>query len=75
MRKDEFVELHGDEVWERCVKPKQNRPDVVVSTNANILVHADINKVLVLLGQDPELGLLGAEPDVRTCVERHLRVG
>ncbi len=73
MRQDEFIELHGEEAWEKLVKPVQDSalstPDQ--SRNANILGHAEIMGVLRLLGLNAVSGLkearrrIGTEPQAR----------
>lgn len=52
MTRDEFVELHGEEAWEKLVKPVQDNPrsGVEQRQNANVLGHAEVMGVLKLLG-------------------------
>jgi hypothetical protein len=52
MTRDEFVELHGEEAWEKLVKPVQDNPRASHEQrqNANVLGHAEVMGVLKLLG-------------------------
>ncbi len=60
MTKEEFVVLHGDEAWEKLVRPKQEGGTAVQRQHANAIVHFDvIMPTLRLLGV-PARGILEA---------------
>lgn len=52
MQRSEFIELHGEEAWEKLVKPVQDNPrsSPEQRQNANVLGHAEAMGVLKLLG-------------------------
>lgn len=60
MRRDEFVELHGEGIWESLI-PVQQSPAYPYFTrcNANILTHAEIMTMLNTEGL-PAAGLIDA---------------
>lgn len=47
MSKDEFVDLHGEELWNLLVVPLQKYGEWHSKSNANIIVHNDILMPLI----------------------------
>lgn len=51
MRRDEFIEIHGEEVWDRLIKPRKEKVmPPHIRSNANIIAHGNIGVVLDLMG-------------------------
>ena len=72
MRQDEFVERHGQDVWDRLVGPMQERGraknDNVKGAHANIIVHDEIMRRLRSHGIADASGLLQVSEEMRETV-------
>lgn len=65
MYQDEFVKLHGQEAWDKLVRPKKEAGTNEVESNANVLAHLEIIPILSLLGFQGE-SLLEAKKELES---------
>ena len=42
MTREEFVELHGEQLWENLVLPTQRLSNDVLRNNVNAVIHHDV---------------------------------
>ncbi len=57
MTKDEFVELHGEDLWRLLVEPLQTYGKDYQRNNANVIVHWDFLMHLVRKMSDTAKGM------------------
>lgn len=65
MYQDEFVKLHGQEAWDKLVRPKKESGTDVVASNANTVTHLEIIPILELIGFTGE-SILEAKQELET---------
>lgn len=63
MTQAEFIELHGQAAWEQLVSPSLHSDNIVERSNANIIWHERIGRILSLLDFGTN-SLLKAKEDI-----------
>lgn len=63
MSKDEFIRLHGEDIWTTLVEP-------MADANANGIVHYDIIRTILEAIGLPNVGILDARQKIKDWKEK-----